>query len=212
MRKKLLALNTSLQEGFSVKMVSHFRALWQEQGGEIIERDLAKETVPHLDFSVIKAIKQAQCEDEIQEKALALSERLITEIREVDAIVIGMPLYNLAAPSVFQSYLDYVVRAGVTFQYTKQGPVGLLDNKPVYILCSRGGVFSGDNAHMDTQTLWLKNILGFIGLSSLQFIYAEGLGLSEGVAIESLKNAKQQITNLFENTIAQGRCSLLPTG
>lgn len=145
----------------------------------------------------MKAIKHGQCESSAQKKALALSDTLINELKQADTIVIGMPLYNLTAPSVFHSYIDYILRTGVTFRYTKQGLVGLLDNKSVYILCARVGVFLSDNIHMDTQTPWLKNILGFIGFSSIQFIYAEGLGMGEEVAAEKSSHAKDIISKLF---------------
>ncbi|SQD79788.1 FMN-dependent NADH-azoreductase [Moritella yayanosii] len=204
MTKKLLAINTSLQHagGQSGKLVSHFIADWLEQGGNVVERDLAKSPIPHLNEMVINALKQGQSETQAQQEALALSGHLIDELREADAVVIGMPLYNLAAPSIFQTYLDYVLRAGVTFKYTEKGPMGLLNNKPVYILCTRGGMFGGDNAHMDTQTPWLRNILGFMGLSSTQFIYAEGMGISESMATESLIQAKNSISALFKHQVA----------
>lgn len=204
MTKRLLALNTSLQQGggHSGDLVSHFTAHWREQGGEVAERNLARFAMPHLDAMAIQALKQGQSETREQQDALALSDLLIAELKQADAVVIGMPLYNLAAPSVFQSYLDHVLRAGVTFRYTPQGPQGLLEDKPVYVLCARGGVFSGENAHMDTQTPWLRNIFGLIGISSLQFIYAEGLGLGEEMANTSVTQAKEKISALFSRRAA----------
>ena len=133
---------------------------------------------------------------------MVLSDRLIAELKAVDAIVIGMPLYNLAAPSVFQSYMDHVLRPGITFKFTQKGPVGLLADKPVYILCARGGIFEGPTAHMDTQTPWLRNTLGFIGLSSLQFVYAEGLGMGVSKVEASLNQAKEKISSLFDRCAA----------
>lgn len=105
-------------------------------------------------------------------------------------------MYNFGIPSVLKSYIDHIARAGETFKYTENGPVGLVDDKPVYIFAARGGAYLGTDK--DTQTGYMKTFLAFIGLTNVQFVYAEGLNMGEESKAESLKNAREQVAQLLK--------------
>jgi Acyl carrier protein phosphodiesterase len=90
-------------------------------------------------------------------------------------IVIGVPMYNFGIPSTLKAYFDHIARAGITFRYTANGPEGLLKGKRAVILAARGGIYSG--TPRDTQTAYLRDFLAFVGITEVEFIYAEGLAM-----------------------------------
>src|SRR6185369_4495912 len=92
-----------------------------------------------------------------QDEALAYSDALIAELQRADVIVIGLPMYNFGVPSTLKAYFDHIARAGVTFSYTANGPVGLLSGKEAYIFATRGGLYAG--TALDTQTAYLRDFL-----------------------------------------------------
>lgn len=191
---KLLQINSSLfgDNGNSSQLTNEFVQRWknQHQDGEVVVHDFAKEDVPHLDAARVQAlftpVEQRTAE---QQAVVDYSDKLIGEIREADAIVLGVPLYNFGVPSTLKAYFDHLARAGVTFKYTETGPVGLLENKPVYIIATRGGVHKGQPS--DTQSQFLTNFLSFLGLKDIHFIYAEGLNI--GQKDQAFAHAKTEI-------------------
>ncbi|WP_413282893.1 FMN-dependent NADH-azoreductase [Vibrio sp. MA40-2] len=142
----------------------------------IVERDLAQNTLPHLTQPEMTAW-MTEAKDRTQEQAdlAAISDNLIDELKLSDTLVIAMPMYNFGIPSTFKAWIDRVARAGVTFRYTETEPVGLMENKKAIVLAARGGIYQ-DTAH-DSQTQYLKDVLAFIGITDVTFIYAEGLNM-----------------------------------
>ncbi|WP_049629952.1 FMN-dependent NADH-azoreductase [Cellvibrio sp. pealriver] len=178
----LLQINSSLfgDNGNSSLLSQEFVQRWKAQNptGDVIVRDFSKETVPHLDANRVQALfTPAENRTAEQQAVVDYSDKIIAEIEAADAIVIGVPLYNFGVPSTLKAYFDHIARAGVTFKYTETGPVGLLTNKPVYIIAARGGVHKGQAS--DTQSQFLTNFLGFVGLKDVHFIYAEGLNMGQ---------------------------------
>ena len=110
-------------------------------------------------------------------------------------MVIGVPLYNFGIPSTLKAYFDQLARAGVTFKYTENGPVGLLADKPVHIIAARGGFHLGKSS--DSQTAFLTTFLHFIGLQTIHYIYAEGLNMSTAKE-QSLSHAREEIVQASE--------------
>jgi FMN-dependent NADH-azoreductase len=108
--------------------------------------------------------------------------------------VFAVPMYNFSVPSTLRAYFDHIARAGVTFRYSANGPEGLLKGKKAYVFITRGG-FYADAA--DTQTPYLKQFLGFIGITDVSFVYAEGLGLGEESREKSLAQAHNAIGELL---------------
>ena len=124
------------------------------------------------------------------------SDTLIDEIKRADVIVLGLPMYNFGVPSQLKAYFDHIARVGHTFRYTAQGPVGLLGDKKVYVFAARGGLYAG--SALDTQTQYVRDFLRFLGLSDVEFVYAEGLAIGEEQRESSLNGARAQIERLFD--------------
>jgi FMN-dependent NADH-azoreductase len=193
--KTLLQINSSVfgDNGQSSQLNQQLVQEWLDKNpeGKVVKRDLTQDVIPHLDSTRVSAFfTPADKRSAEQQTIVDYSDALINEIQQTDAIVIGAPMYNFSIPSQLKSYLDHLARAGVTFKYTKAGPIGLLDNKPVYIVTTRGGVHK--NLPSDSLTGFLKTFLNFIGLNDLHFIYAEGLSISQKKD-ESLLDAKKVI-------------------
>lgn len=202
--KKVLTLNTGLNgtSGKSNKLVQDFvsRLKIQEQVS-VTERDLAVDDIHHLNLKEMQSWMTPENSRSNEQAKLALiSDTLIAELENSDVIVIGMPMYNFGAPSVFKSWIDRVARAGKTFRYTENGPVGLLNNKKVYVLATRGGLYAG--TPKDTQTQYIKDVFAFIGIEDVEFVYAEGLAMGEESAKNALEQAEQKIVELIENLAA----------
>ena len=180
--RTLLVIKSSLFNGSgqSSRLADEFAKLWKANnpGGRVICRDLAADPVPHLTAESFQGFGLTAAErSPAQHAATAVSDSLIAELRAADEVVIGLPMYNFTVPSTFKAWMDYVARAGVTFRYTESGSQGLLEGKPVHVLCARGGEYAGTEA--DTQSKLIEMFLGMIGLEDVRFVYAEGLALGE---------------------------------
>jgi FMN-dependent NADH-azoreductase len=129
-----------------------------------------------------------------QLQAVALSEELIGELQVADIIVLGLPMYNFGIPSTLKAWIDHVARAGITFQYTENGPEGLLKGKKAYVIAARGGLYEGSAA--DTQTPYIKTILGFMGITDVTMVAAEGLNMGDDAKAASLAKAQGELDQL----------------
>ncbi len=158
----------------------------------VTERDLSAQPLPYFDAEVAMALNSdAQNRTAAQQKIVALSDSLIEEVEEADAIVLGLPMYNFGIPAQMKSWFDLLARAGVTFTYTEQGPKGLLADKPVYVVAARGGVHQGQPS--DSQTPFIRTILGFIGLQDVRIVYVEGLNMGDSAKAESLSKFETEL-------------------
>ena len=199
--KTLLHLNSSLyaDEGQSSVLAARFVERWlaANPGAAVLRRDLAREPVPHLDarrFGALLAKDEAR--DAEQKAVVAYSDRLIDELKRADVIAIGLPMYNFGVPSMLKAYFDHVARAGVTFRYTENGPLGLLTGKRAYVFAARGGRYAGTPA--DTQTAYLRQFLAFLGIAEVEFVYAEGLAIGEASKQTALAQARYAIDGLLD--------------
>jgi FMN-dependent NADH-azoreductase len=160
---------------------------------EITYRDLAAEPLRHLSGAHLAAAQGATPETADLRHELAASQAVLEEFLSADTVVIGAPMYNFTLPSQLKAWIDRIVVAGKTFRYGASGPEGLAGNKRVIIAISRGG-FYGPGApaaaleHLET---YLRGILGFIGVTSPQFIVAEGLLLGPEQREKSMHSALQ---------------------
>ena len=109
-------------------------------------------------------------------------------------IVLGLPMYHFGVPSTLKAYFDHVARAGVTFRYTDKGPVGLLTGKKAYVFAARGGMYQG--TPRDTQSPYVRDFLAFLGITDVEFVYAEGLAMGESSRDAALSNARARIERL----------------
>jgi FMN-dependent NADH-azoreductase len=160
---------------------------------EITYRDLAAEPLRHLSGAHLAAAQGATPETPDLRHELAASQAVLEEFLSADTVVIGAPMYNFTLPSQLKAWIDRIVVAGKTFRYGASGPEGLAGNKRVIIAISRGG-FYGPGApaaaleHLET---YLRGILGFIGVTSPEFIVAEGLLLGPDQREKSMHSALQ---------------------
>ena len=195
----LLQLNASLFStgGQSSQLADQFVAAWRvsNPGAEVVVRDLASQPLPHLDAERFLSFVAAPAERTSRQQALvAESDALVDEIKRAQIIVLGLPMYNFGVPSTLKAYFDHIARAGVTFRYTATGPEGLLSGKKVYIFAARGGRYAG--TARDSQTTYVRDFLEFIGITDVEFVYAEGLNLGEPSKQEALAGAHQRIEQL----------------
>lgn len=201
----LLQINTSIfsDGGQSSRLADRFVAAWREANpdGHVIVRDLAKEPVPHIDAARFGAFLAKPAErTPAQQEVVDYSDALIDELERADVIVLGLPMYNFGVPSTLKAYFDHVARAGVTFRYTETGPVGLLEGKKAYVFAARGGLYAG--TVRDTQTQYVRNFLALIGLTDVDFVYAEGLAVSETVREQGIARAHADIDRLTDRADA----------
>ena len=155
-----------------------FVATWRDNNpdAQIKVRDLANDPLSHLDAPRISAFfAQPGTRTPEQQVYVDESDALINEIKQSEVIVIGLPMYNFGIPSTLKAYFDQIARAGITFRYTENGPEGLLSAKKAYIFAARGGMYAG--TALDSQTTYVSNFLGFLGITDVEFIYAEGLNM-----------------------------------
>ena len=194
----LLQIYSSLNgaDGVSSKLAQRFANEWlaHNAGGRVLTRDLAQQPIAHLSASAFQGFRLTPTERTAEQESVAqLSDELISELQNADTVVIGVPMYNFGVASTLRAYFDHVARAGVTFRYTPTGPEGLLRDKRAVIFITRGGRYAVDQ---ESQTAYLRQFLGFLGINEVEFVYAEGLALGEASANESLSAAHESLRSL----------------
>jgi len=168
------------------------RLVAKTPGCQVVVRDFAKDRVPHLDEArFMSFLAKPEERSPEQTAVVAYSDALIKELKEAHVIVLGLPMYNLGVPSNLKAYFDHVARAGETFKYTEKGPVGLLTGKKAYVIATRGGNYQG--TPYDTQTDYIKVFLGFIGITDVEFVYAEGLNTGDAPKSAALESARSAL-------------------
>ncbi|MFP4207941.1 MAG: FMN-dependent NADH-azoreductase [Wenzhouxiangella sp.] len=195
----LLVIKASLfgSDGQSSQLADAFTARWREQypEGQVLCRDLAADPLPHLTAEAFAGFQAEATErSPAQQASVAVSDALIAELRQADAVVLALPMYNFTVPSTFKAWMDHVARAGVTFRYTESGPEGLLDTGPLYVFCARGGQYSG--TANDTQTRLIEMFFGMLGFAEIHFTYAEGLALGQEAADAARQQAAERLAQL----------------
>ena len=155
-------------------------------------RDLAATPHPMLDEAALGALfTPAEQRSAEQAARVALDDALIREVQAHDVLVIGVPMYNFGVPSQLKNWIDAIARAGVTFRYTESGPQGLLTGKTVYLALARGGRYRDTAA--DAQVPYLRTVLGFLGMTDLRLIYAEGFAMGPEAAAQALAQAQADL-------------------
>ena len=190
---KILQVNASARRdgANSTKVANSVVAGLQAKNpsAQITLRDLAANPVTVLDEAALGALfTPAEQRNAAQNAVVAEYDALIAELQAHDVIVLGVPMYNVGVPVQLKSWIDAVARAGLTFRYTATGPEGLLKGKTVYVALARGGLYR-DTAN-DSQVPYLKSVLGFLGLTDVRFIYAEGLNMGPEAAAKGFAQAQ----------------------
>lgn len=198
--KNILVLNSSVLAENSVSRVLVDQAvaelLVKYPGALVIRHDFGAQPIPHLDAANIAGVRGVP-QSEVEVAARALSDELIAELRSADILVIGAPMYNFSIPTGLRSWFDFVLRPGETFKYTESGPQGLLADKRIIVIESRGGFYSeGPTRALDFQEPYLRTLLGFMGLKDVTFIHAEKIGSGPEAREIAIEEAKAVIANL----------------
>lgn len=167
-------------------------AIEKLQGNHIVVRDLGKDQLPHFDAVAATAVR-GEPKTEQEKQLLALSDELVAELKNADTIIIGAPMYNLNIPTQLKTYFDFIARPRVTFQYTANGPEGLVTGKKAIVLCAFGGLYDEENI----VTQYMKTILGFIGVTDVQFVYAQGIGFGPEAIEKAQHSAKVKINDIL---------------
>ena len=158
----------------------------------LVRRDLASDPHPVIDEATLQALfTPADKRSAGQTARIALDDALIAQVQAADVIVIGAPMYNFGITIQLKSWFDAIARAGVTFKYSETGPVGLLTGKKVYVAIARGGIHRGNAS--DTQLPHLKTFLGFLGMTDVQYVYAEGMGMGPEAVARAQAQAEAEI-------------------
>ena len=203
---KALILNTSVAGAASVsnRLTGEFAAQLRQRDPsvEIVTRDLAADPVPHLLPETVAGIR-ATAETETERAALALSEQLLAELKAADLLVIGAPMYNFGIPSTLKTWFDYVLRAGISFRYTENGPEGLITGKKAVVIETRGGLYSeGPAVSLDSQEPHLRTMLGFMGVTDVVFVRAEKLGFGPEAVAAAIEGAIAELGDFADNELA----------
>lgn len=164
---------------------------------KVVERDLAKDPLPHLDYRTVKAIfTRDQAEAESLKDALDLSNQVTEEVLSSDLLVIASPLWNFGLPSSLKAWVDHIVRPGKTFKYLAAGVEGLAKEKKAILILASGGVFTeGPWKAWDTEEPYLRLILSFIGITDVQTVRAQGMNIP-GLSEHAVPNGEKSIESL----------------
>lgn len=155
-------------------------------------RDLGATPVTVLDEVALGALfTPVEQRSAGQSAVVAEYDALIAEVQAHDVIVLGVPMYNFGVPVQLKAWIDAIARAGVTFRYTENGPEGLVKGKTVYVALARGGLYR--DTPNDSQVPYLKTVLGFLGLTDIRFVYAEGLNMGPEAAAKGFAQAEADI-------------------
>ena len=159
----------------ALKLIDRIKAA--DSSATVIERDTNEAVVSAITGETVGAYyTPAENRSEAQKKGIAASDKMVAEIMDADVLVIGAPMYNFSIPSTLKAWVDLIARVGVTFNYTENGPVGLVEGKKAYIVAATGGV--PVNSPADFATPYLKQVLAFIGITDVEVVEASGFGVN----------------------------------
>ncbi|HWL26793.1 MAG TPA: FMN-dependent NADH-azoreductase [Ureibacillus sp.] len=174
------ANNRPANQAVSVKLYETFLESYKEANPNdtLVELDLYNEELPYVGVDMINGTFKASKGLELTEKeakAVAVANKYLEQFLEADKVVFGFPLWNLTIPAVLHTYIDYLNRAGKTFKYTSEGPLGLIGNKRIALLNASGGVYSkGPGAEVEMAVKYVASMMGFFGVKEIEKVVIEG--------------------------------------
>ena len=180
----------SVSRGLGQRLVDGLAA---KTGASVTTRDLADNDLPYMTAERFAANLAPKDERTPEQAALAaIADTLIAELQAADTIVIATPIYNFAPPATLKSWADLVARAGTTFRYTANGPEGLLTGKKAYLAIASGGTPVGSD--FDFMSRWLTFFLGFLGITDVEIVAADGImGIDGEAKIASAQEAAEKL-------------------
>ncbi|BCG17655.1 MULTISPECIES: FMN-dependent NADH-azoreductase [Vibrio] len=191
---RVLALKSSILGDYSQsnKLVEDF--IKNVDQDKLTVRDLAANPLPVLDFAVATALRATEDLSQEQQAVVDLSDTLIEEVKAADTLVIAAPMYNFTIPTQLKNWIDLIARAGVTFKYTESGVQGLIEGKKAIVVTTRGGIHK--DSPTDNVTPYLRTVLGFVGITDVEFVYAEALNMGEDAAAKGISEAQSQLATM----------------
>lgn len=161
----------------------------------VVRRDLAL-GMPHVDQQWIEANFTPEGERTSRQKeTLSFSDSLVAELKEADAVIIGIPIYNFGVPAALKAWVDMIARARLSFRYTENGPIGMLNGKKAYLVVASGGV--GIDSELDFATPYIRQALSFVGITDTEVIAADQQMMR---GEDALSAARLQIANIIHTT------------
>lgn len=169
-------------------------------GGTIVTRDLVKNPLPHIEPDYASGIyTPAESRTARQTEVVGVSDVAVDELFDADHIVLATGLINFSISSTLKSWVDHISRKGRTFSYSESGPKGLVTGKKVYIVLASGGIYSeGPAAPLDFAVPYLKSVLGFNGMTDVEVVRVEGVGMGEEAVKTALSKAGKRVDDLAE--------------
>jgi FMN-dependent NADH-azoreductase len=197
---RILQINSSARgqdshsSRLATRIVEHLRDARPDATLQV--RDLVASPHPALDEAALGALFTPAAQRTAEQAArVAQDDALIAEIQAADVVVVGVPMYNFGVPAQLKNWIDAITRAGVTFRYTANGPEGLLKGKRMFVALARGGRYR--NTPAETQMPFLRTVFNFLGVTDLEFIYAEGLSMGADAEAQAIASAHAQIETLL---------------
>ena len=199
---QLLHIDSSILGGNSVsrQLTAQIVASWRagHPDTQVSYLDLAVDTPSHLSAESLGFRMPAGSDQlsDVQKRENVISEALVSQFLAADVIVMGAPFYNFAIPSQLKAWIDRIAQVGRTFKYTDNGPVGLAGGKTLIVASTRGGIYSTSDAGnaMEHQESYLKTVFGFLGVTDVRFVRAEGLAMGDAAKAAALSAAHGDIT------------------
>ena len=160
---------------------------------QVTYRDLASDTISHFSAATLVAAgTSAELRSAAQQHEAELSASTLAEFLAADAVVIAAPMYNFTIPTQLKAWFDRIAVAGQTFRYTEAGPEGLCGNKKVVVVSTAGGLHVGQPTGVGHEE-YLKVMLGFMGITDVEFVRAHGLAYGDEVRSKAMNDAHAQI-------------------
>ena len=183
----------SVSRTLSAEVVMAIRA--HHPGIEVTYRDLAADPIGHLSGTHLAALRGGGA---AVERDIAAGEAALDEFLAADVVVVGAPMYNFTIPSQLKAWIDRIAVAGKTFRCTANGPEGLARGKKLIVASSRGGFFTPDTpaGALDHQESYLRGLFGFLGITDITFVRAEGVAVSPNAREQAIETAKLEVAKL----------------
>lgn len=169
----------------------------------VIERNLSVDPPPFVNHAYAEAVLARSAMSNPEEvAAFDYSEMLISELEQADCLIIGTPMHNYTVPASLKAWIDQVVRIGRTFRGTPAGKVGLLPDRPAYVVVAAGGDYTGEAARQpDFLTPYLRSILATIGICRVEFVALEGLARRPLTDAEAARRAAVLLNAPFDDGV-----------
>ena len=192
--KNVLVIKSSIlaDNSTSNKLVDYLKS---KITANVTEHDFGVNPLPYYDLNAASGTR-GEPQNDAQRTALDLSNKLIGEVNNSDVLVFAVPMYNLGIPAQLKTYIDYLNRAGVTFRYTANGPEGLIKGKKAVVVLAHGGIYKDGPA--DLTKMYMQTVLNFIGITDVEFVYAEGIGYGPEVATKAVEAAKVELDRIAQ--------------